>query len=71
MGFVNEAAWDRIARVVLGVVLVALGFGVVQGTVGTILGVVGLIPLVTGLVGYCPLYRLFHVRTNRRDSVAA
>lgn len=66
MTFVNEAGWDRIARVVLGVVLLAVGFGVVGGTLGTVLGVVGLIPLVTGLVGYCPLYSVLHVRTNRR-----
>ncbi len=67
MKFMNEAGWDRIARVVLGVVLVVVGFGVLGGTGGTILGVVGLIPLVTGLVGYCPLYRVFRFRTNRQD----
>lgn len=67
MGFVNEAGWDRIARVVAGVALLFVGFGVVGGTGGTVLGVVGLIPLVTGLVGYCPIYSLLHVRTNRRD----
>lgn len=67
MSFVNEAGWDRIARVVLGVVLLVVGFGVVGGTGGTILGVVGLIPLLTGLVGYCPLYSVFHLRTNRQD----
>jgi len=67
MGFVNEAGWDRIARVVAGVVLLAVGFGVVGGTAGTVLGVVALVPLVTGLVGYCPIYSVLHVRTNHRD----
>lgn len=67
MSFVNEAGWDRIARVVLGVVLLVVGFGVLGGTGGTVLGVVGLIPLLTGLVGYCPLYSVFHLRTNRQD----
>ena len=28
MTFVNEAVWDRIARVAVGVVLLAVGFGV-------------------------------------------
>jgi hypothetical protein len=64
MKYVNEAGWDRTARVVVGVVLLAVGFGVVGGTGGAVLGVVGLIPLVTGLVGYCPIYGVLHVRTN-------
>lgn len=67
MAFVNEAGWDRIARVVAGVVLVVVGFGVVGGTTGTVLGIVGLVPLATGLVGYCPLYSVLKVRTNHRD----
>ena len=70
MGFVNEAGWDRVARVALGVVLLGVGFGVIGGTAGTVLGVVGLVPLVTGLVGYCPIYSLLHVRTNRRDETS-
>ena len=65
MTFVNEAGWDRIARVVLGVVLLVVGFGVVGGTGGTVLGIVGFIPLLTGLVGWCPLYTLLHVRTAK------
>ena len=64
MKFANEAGWDRIARVVLGVVLLVVGFGVMGGTGGTVLGIVGLIPLVTGLVGYCPLYSVFRFRTS-------
>jgi len=69
MTYVNEAGWDRVTRVVLSVVMLAAGFGVVGGTAGTVVGLIGLIPLVTGLVGYCPLYALLHVRTNRRDEV--
>lgn len=68
MSYVNEAGWDRAVRVVLGVVLVALGFGVVGGTAGTVLGVVGLIPLVTGATGFCPLYAVAHFRTNHTES---
>jgi len=67
MTFVNEAGWDRIARIVVGVMLLVVGFGVIGGTAGTVLGVVGAIPLLTGLVGYCPLYSVLHVRTNRRS----
>ena len=65
MSFKNEASWDRIARVGLGVILIYLGFsGTVDGGFGTFLGILGFVPLITGLVGWCPLYAVFTLRTN-------
>lgn len=61
---VNEAPWERAVRVVLGVVLLIVGFAVMGGTGGTIVGIVGLVPLLTGVTGFCPLYRLFNFKTN-------
>lgn len=61
---VNEAGWDRLARVAVGVVLVVVGFGVLEGAAGVVVGVVGLIPLLTGAIGWCPLYSVFGFRTN-------
>lgn len=62
--FINEAGWDRALRVVLGVVLLYLGFaGVVGGTLGWIFKIGGFLPLVTGIVGWCALYALFGVST--------
>ena len=62
---VNEANWDRIARVVLGIILLVLGLaGTVTGILGIIFDVIGLILLVTGLVGVCPLYMLFKFSTK-------
>ena len=52
---------DRIARIVVGVVLIALVFVGPQ----TPWGWIGLVPLVTGLIGWCPAYTLFGVRTNK------
>ena len=64
---VNEAWWDRLARIVLGAVLLTLGWGgFVTGTWGTVLKVLGFVPLLTGIVGWCPLYTVFHFRTNRK-----
>ena len=61
---VNEASWDRIVRVLLGVVLLYLGWGgVVTGGLGTVLQYLGFIPLLTGLIGWCPLYTLFGIST--------
>jgi Protein of unknown function (DUF2892) len=65
MDMVNEATWERIARVILGVVLMIVGFGVMSGTGGTVVGVIGFVPLLTGLSGWCPLYAVFGIHTNR------
>lgn len=61
---INEAGWDRAARVIFGLVLLSLVF------VGpkTAWGFLGVIPLFTGLVGYCPLYRVFGFSTCKRDA---
>lgn len=55
----NEGAADRIGRVILGIILLALVF------VGpkTPWGYIGVIPLATGLVGMCPLYRMLGLST--------
>lgn len=68
---VNEAGWDRVFRVVLGVVLLIVGFGVMTGTAGLVVGIVAFVPLLTGLLGWCPLYSLFGFRTNKAGNEAA
>lgn len=63
---VNESGVDRIIRVVLGIVLIALSFaGVVTGGLGVVLLVLGAVALLTGAVGFCPLYSLLKIRTNK------
>ena len=52
---------ERVARVIVGLLLLALVFVGPQ----TAWGYLGLIPLVTGLVGYCPLYHVLGISTNR------
>ncbi len=66
MSFVNEAGWDRILRVVVGIALLYLGWsGLVSGGLGSVLKVLGFVPLFTGLIGWCPLYSLLKIRTNQ------
>lgn len=55
----NESTMDRVLRVAIGVVAIALVFVGPQ----TPWGWIGLIPLVTGLVGTCPLYAIFGIST--------
>lgn len=51
----NVGGIDRIARISVGVVLIALA---ATGTVGW-WGWLGAVPLATGLIGWCPPYSLF------------
>ena len=55
----NEATWDRVFRVLAGVVLLSL---TVVGP-HTPWGYLGLILVATGLVGFCPLYRVLGLST--------
>jgi hypothetical protein len=62
----NESAMDRIVRVLIAVIAVVVALVVGAGSVlGIILFVVAAIMLVTGAVGFCPLYRIFGLRTNK------
>lgn len=62
----NESTIDRVIRVVLGIVLLALNFlGVVSGVLGIVFIVLGAIALLTGIIGFCPLYALLKIRTNK------
>lgn len=66
MNLINESNVDRIIRVLLGLVLLALGWlNVVPGTLGLVFKILGFVPLLTGLIGFCPLYALFKIRTNK------
>lgn len=55
----NEGTIDRALRVIVGLAVISLVF------IGpkTPLGWLGLVPLLTGIVGFCPAYALFGIRT--------
>lgn len=55
----NIGTIDRVLRILVGVVLIAL---TVNGTIGW-WGWLGVIPLMTGLVRTCPAYSLLGVNT--------
>jgi membrane protein implicated in regulation of membrane protease activity len=55
----NEHAVERLLRVILGAVLLALVFVGPQ----TPFGWIGVIPLVTGIAGTCPLYSILGIST--------
>jgi hypothetical protein len=65
----NEASWDRIARVVLGIALIGVGLAAVGGGWGWVLAAVGLVPLLTGLAGWCPIYSIIGKGTKSDTAV--
>ena len=64
----NEASWDRIARVMLGVALIGGGLIAVTGGWGWALAAVGLLLVVTGIVGWCPIYATFRIGTKKSET---
>ncbi len=63
---INESSLDRFIRVILGIVLLALYFtGTVTGGLGILFIVLGAVALLTGAVGFCPLYALLKITTNK------
>lgn len=61
---VNEGPVDRLIRIVLGIVLVAVAAaGLVTAPVLYVVLLIGTIGLVTGTSGFCPTYALVGVST--------
>lgn len=59
----NIGKVDKIIRIVIGIVLLSLLF-ILQGNVKYI-GLIGVIPLVTAFIGFCPLYKVLGITTNK------
>ena len=55
----NVGGIDRIARIVLGLVLIGLTFTDPIGVWGWL----GVVPLATGAIGWCPPYAIFGINT--------
>ncbi|KPJ90941.1 MAG: hypothetical protein AMJ55_12700 [Gammaproteobacteria bacterium SG8_15] len=55
----NVGTVDKVIRIILGLVLLALVFVGPQ----TPWGWIGIIPLATGLIGFCPLYSILGMNT--------
>lgn len=55
----NEGGFDRGLRIIVGLVLIGLALA---GKIG-LWGWIGVLPLATGLIGWCPAYSLFGIKT--------
>ncbi len=60
----NMGTFDRLTRIIIAMVLAVLWYQhIVTGIPGTILLAIACIFLLTSVVGTCPLYSLFGLRT--------
>jgi len=57
----NVGSIDRILRIVVGIVLIALVF--VMPDLANPWGWIGVVPLGTALIGWCPAYMIFGIKT--------
>jgi len=60
----NIGKTDRIIRIVVGIILIALVF-LLKGNIRWI-GLIGIVPLVTAIVGSCPLYKILGINTMKK-----
>lgn len=71
---VNESPLDRVVRFVLGGGLAAYGLlgldGLQGNTAGVVTAVVGGVFIFTAATGFCALYKLFGIDTNRKHRAA-
>lgn len=64
----NMGNIDRIIRVVIAAVIAVLFFmEIISGTLGIVLLALGGIFLLTSLVGFCPIYAPFGIKTCKTD----
>jgi hypothetical protein len=73
----NEGMWDRVTRIVIGLALGYVawsawptGASVLSGAGVVSLAslVIGIIAFVTGVAGWCALYQIFGISTNKGAS---
>jgi phosphoglycerol transferase MdoB-like AlkP superfamily enzyme len=63
----NMGSMDRLIRVIIAILLVSLYFtNVITGTLGIVLISLSIIFVLTSLIGFCPLYTLFGIKTCKK-----
>ena len=62
----NQATWDRVLRIVIGLVMLTVGsLGLFDEPWNLALIIFAFYPFITGVSGWCPVYVLIEHRTNR------
>jgi hypothetical protein len=58
----NIGKTDKIIRIIIGVVILAVGYAFQSW-----LGLIGIIPILTALFGRCGLYNILKINTAKND----
>jgi sulfite exporter TauE/SafE len=62
---VNVGTFDRLARIIVGLALIAFALGLIApGTGWNWVGWIGVLPILTALFGVCPAYSIFGLSTK-------
>jgi Protein of unknown function (DUF2892) len=61
----NVGGFDRVLRIVIGLALISLLYFVGQTFWMWAAAAVGVVLAVTAITGFCPIYRLIGLHTNR------
>ena len=63
----NMGSMDRLIRVIIAILLGSLYFtNVITGALGIVLISLSIIFVLTSLIGFCPLYTLFGIKTCKK-----
>ena len=62
----NESKIDKRTRLGLGVVVLWLALFVFTGTLQIVALVIGVLAIFTGLTGFCLIYKIFGIKTNKK-----
>jgi hypothetical protein len=60
----NLGTMDRAIRLAIGLVMMGVGFGAMDGGGGVAVGVIGVVVALTGATGCCLLYVPFNFNTH-------
>jgi len=68
----NEGGAERLIRIIAGIVLFMLGWGILKNNIlGIIFDILGVILFVTGITGFCGLYKLLGISTKKEETPKA
>jgi hypothetical protein len=62
----NVGNWDAVLRVLIGSLLIIVGFAT-----GNYWGLIGLVLIITGGLSWCPIYKIFGIQTCKPDIESA